>query len=479
MPVQTETSARGPKKNIGAGTTCDIETKDTLTAHNLFKRVLFIGTQFNNLYTAVDTPAKCAIVIVSASIGFFAGRFWGSQAQAQRKTADTRAPAQVEAQRITAVVRYAAAVQVSGATGPNAAHINGVYRPVAGEGVGGKPMYKKDGADTWIEYRPVSEYRPGTEQWQLKPGSSKGKDAAWMASLGTQKEAGVVEEVTAGWKVYDATTRVWSEQAGVRVVRCAAAVQVSGATGLAAAHINGVYRPVAGEGVGGKPVYKKDGADTWIEYRPGTEQWQLKPGSSKGKDAAWMASLGTQKEAGVVEEVTAGWKVYDATTRVWSEQAGVRVVRCAAAVQEELLAGLMAVEAKRKEDEARRKEEEESRKEKEARAVAAKRKEEEAMAAAAARAAAAAQRKEERARAAEAKRREEELLAGLRPKLDSINAEATKSHGHLVRHVFKTHPPKGNPELPSDFSQAGWCFLFVSTCVWICLHITGHHAAGS
>jgi flagellar biosynthesis GTPase FlhF len=215
------------------------------------------------------------------------------------------------------------------------------------------------------------------------------------------------------------------------------------------------------------------------EYRPGTEQWQLKPGSSKGKDAAWMASLGTQKEAGVVEEVTAGWKVYDATTRVWSEQAGVRVVRCAAAVQEELLAGLMAVEAKRKEDEARRKEEEESRKEKEARAVAAKRKEEEAMAAAAARAAAAAQRKEERARAAEAKRREEELLAGLRPKLDSINAEATKSHGHLVRHVFKTHPPKGNPELPSDFSQAGWCFLFVSTCVWICLHITGHHAAGS
>ncbi len=50
-----------------------------------------------------------------------------------------------------------------------------------------------------------------------------------------------------------------SEQAGVRVVRYAAAVQVSGATGTAA-HINGVYRPVAGEGVGGKPVYKKDGA---------------------------------------------------------------------------------------------------------------------------------------------------------------------------------------------------------------------------
>ena len=106
-------------------------------------------------------------------------------------------------------------VNVSGATGPNAANINGVYRPVEGEGV---------------------------------------------------------------------------EQAGVRVMRHAAAVQVSGATGPHAAIINGVYRPVAGEVVGGKPVYKKDGADNWIEYWPGTmapltvEQWQVKPASSKGTE---------------------------------------------------------------------------------------------------------------------------------------------------------------------------------------------------
>jgi hypothetical protein len=38
------------------------------------------------------------------------------------------------------------------------------------------------------------------------------------------------------------------------------------AKGPAAATMNGVYRPLAGEGVGGKPVYMKDGADTWIEY---------------------------------------------------------------------------------------------------------------------------------------------------------------------------------------------------------------------
>ena len=116
-------------------------------------------------------------------------------------------------------------------------------------------------------------------------------------------------------------------------VRHAASVQVSGATGTAAATINGVYRPVAGEGVGGKPVYKKDGADVCIEYWPGREQWQMKPGSDTGRDSACMHSLGYQKEAGVVEDVTAGWNVYDSTTKVWSEQAGVRVVRHAAAVQ--------------------------------------------------------------------------------------------------------------------------------------------------
>jgi hypothetical protein len=121
--------------------------------------------------------------------------------------------------------------------------------------------------------------------------------------------------------------------------RHAAAVQVSGATGPNAAHINGLFRPVAGEGVGGKPVYKKVGADTWIEYWQGTEQWHLKSGSDKGKDAAWMVSRGNQKEAGVVEEVTAGWAVCDSITKVWSEQAGVRVVQQAQQAQQQLREG--------------------------------------------------------------------------------------------------------------------------------------------
>jgi hypothetical protein len=91
-----------------------------------------------------------------------------------------------------------------------------------------------------------------------------------------------------------ALSRARNSACGLRRATMPHAVQVSGAS---AASINGVYRPVAGERVGGKPVYKKDGADTWIEYWPGTEQWQVKPGSDKGKGSAWMVSQGNQKEA--------------------------------------------------------------------------------------------------------------------------------------------------------------------------------------
>ena len=109
-------------------------------------------------------------------------------------------------------------------------------------------------------------------------------------------------------------------------------VLVSGATGPNSATINGVYRPVEGEASGGRPVYKKDGADTWIEYWTANERWQVKPGENRGKNnACWMDSIKNAIEAGVVQEVTGGWKVSD--NSVLKDQAGVRVVRDAAVVR--------------------------------------------------------------------------------------------------------------------------------------------------
>ena len=55
-------------------------------------------------------------------------------------------------------------------------------------------------------------------------------------------------------------------------------------------------------------------------------------GQSCRDDKEFHAEGADQKEAGVVEEVTAGWNVYDSTTKVWSEQAGVRVVRHVGAI---------------------------------------------------------------------------------------------------------------------------------------------------
>ena len=133
---------------------------------------------------------------------------------------------------------------------------------MAGETSGGRPVYKKEGGDGWIEYW------SRRQQWQVKSEASKGKDVVLMFShAGT--EAGAVEEVTGGWQVVNEDGTSFSVQAGVRVVRKVDAVWISGATGKHAASVNGVYHPVAGEACGGRPVYKKEDGDVWIEYWSG------------------------------------------------------------------------------------------------------------------------------------------------------------------------------------------------------------------
>jgi hypothetical protein len=54
------------------------------------------------------------------------------------------------------------------------------------------------------------------------------------------------------------------------------AVEVSGAAGQYNARINGVYHTMAGEADGERLVYKKDGADIWIEYMSGRDTWEVK-----------------------------------------------------------------------------------------------------------------------------------------------------------------------------------------------------------
>ena len=245
----------------------------------------------------------------------------------------------------TLTSRAIRSVRVGGVTGVFAANSNGVYHPIAGETCGGRPVYKKEGEDVWIEYW------PDQERWQVKPGASRGTDKCFMQSEGGE-EAGAVEDVTGIWEVrtdYD-SGKEFSVQERVRVIRKVSVVQISGVTRIKVAEkalglkwhkagdtqstmslslehiklaealksktvftqqeweafgikdlrpehiiysgysyfqpavtgvfsdVNGVYHPIAGETCGGRPVYKKEGEDVWIEYWPDQERWQVKPG---------------------------------------------------------------------------------------------------------------------------------------------------------------------------------------------------------
>jgi len=61
------------------------------------------------------------------------------------------------------------------------------------------------------------------------------------------------------------------------------AVRISGATGINAGFVNGLYE-VTDEVSGGMPVYKKQEAEMWLEYHASTSRWLSRPTTSKGQE---------------------------------------------------------------------------------------------------------------------------------------------------------------------------------------------------
>ena len=105
------------------------------------------------------------------------------------------AQAAAEATAISNDNARAAPVAISGATGPNAAAINGVYEPTQEKGLDGRVLYRKRGNPGII-----MEHLGG--KWQVKPVSSKGK-------------AGCRAYVAGGCALEDCTSRVWKVDDGV------------------------------------------------------------------------------------------------------------------------------------------------------------------------------------------------------------------------------------------------------------------------
>ena len=102
------------------------------------------------------------------------------------------------------------------------------------------------------------------------------------------------------------------------------AVQISGVESGRGSLINGKYFPVAGETCG-KPVYKKENEDVWIEYAS-SDQWQIKSARNKGTTTCWMASRGENKHTKTVEEVMGSWTAWNTTEQKWETQRYCSVV---------------------------------------------------------------------------------------------------------------------------------------------------------
>ena len=84
-------------------------------------------------------------------------------------------------------------MSISGATGDNAARINGFFEPTQEKGPDGRALYVRRGdASACIEHY--------AGKWQLKPVSDKGKDSASAYVAGG---CGLEACTSRVWKVYD------------------------------------------------------------------------------------------------------------------------------------------------------------------------------------------------------------------------------------------------------------------------------------
>ena len=102
----------------------------------------------------------------------------------------------------------ASPVHITGATGPNASLVNGVYTPVPGEVYNGHPIFVKAGEpDKYLRYKP-------NHCWGVSGTASKDANntSGWAYSV--EKHVGLPQDVKR-WKV--CVNDEWEVQPGVRV----------------------------------------------------------------------------------------------------------------------------------------------------------------------------------------------------------------------------------------------------------------------
>ena len=186
-------------------------------------------------------------------------------------------------------------VRIVGAMGPHAGRVNGMYEPTE-EFSGDMPVYVKLGdADKLLEYCAPKN------QWQVKPTASKGTAGClvscivpttclpeecppgqWQACANRKFVPLPAIGISVVTREEVGAYRAQVEDEAARVVKGGQHVYITGATGLPAGRINGMYRPTQ-ELRDNVTVYAKVGdGDTWLEYRADIKDWQVKPTRAKG-----------------------------------------------------------------------------------------------------------------------------------------------------------------------------------------------------
>jgi len=194
--------------------------------------------------------------------------------------------------------------------------VNGLYE-VTDEVSGGMPVYKKQGAEMWLEWNKKKQ------QWISRVTASKGEASeAGTAYVGcTSTNVLPVNSPVGTWKIL--VDGAWVAQPAIR---CAATPSLLfyGSTGSNSSGLNGIY--VATDEISGDmPVYRKEnGSSMWLEYHAGNSQWIARVTSSKGQNSSGGTAYIPCTAGLLPDKATAGaWKVL--VDGEWTAQSSVVV----------------------------------------------------------------------------------------------------------------------------------------------------------
>ena len=211
-----------------------------------------------------------------------------------------------------------AGVRITGATGPAAKTINGVYEPMKAG------VFRKAGSVRL-------EYRAPCKQWQVK--TTSGVKTTVLAVCDVPVKCSIHECLKRRWQVAAAngklelqpavTISVASEE---EVAACRAEMQeeaacvakgiynvrIAGASGQYGYSVNGVYYPKSDD----QMVYDKVGGIFILEYYAPNNQWQVKLSEYAGKDESCNAYLAVPSQCHPHQCPPRQWKVWDGSKHV-------------------------------------------------------------------------------------------------------------------------------------------------------------------